>query len=381
MKRKLHLSTTSLPTCRPLPSATLINGNVSDDTAERLTSTDTDPHSQHHYSRQFDFQPNQKTPLLQRIALQNCRQGQYSNLSKHHSHKNRNTGTDCDTFVFPTKSSSTKKTFSKNNNSQHTDKVQPHSFNVALSYNPSSGTKRSLTFKDLLTSLCAPFRSASAISTTLEAYKKRDTDLSSSPFSPLSPLSPSSSPLSSPLSLSSSFEFVPITSTNTSSTMSHDHDNSGHQRRRDEYTSIPSLHSHQFQTSSTQQKFLKTISVYLLAICAIALCSTGALVMMDGETSLPSLDAYNLEGGELTRMTRSINDGDKERNTEQQASFNNVDGSVHKRFHDEGYIAKLRDEFHEWIGHHGREYGSESEKEKRFHIWKENHMRYVSYIN
>lgn len=47
---------------------------------------------------------------------------------------------------------------------------------------------------------------------------------------------------------------------------------------------------------------------------------------------------------------------------------------------DETVIRKLREEFHEWIHHHGRDYGSDSEKEKRFHIWKENHFRCVENI-
>lgn len=43
--------------------------------------------------------------------------------------------------------------------------------------------------------------------------------------------------------------------------------------------------------------------------------------------------------------------------------------------HHEEFIRKLREEFHEWALHHGRDYGSDDERERRFHVWKENHIR------
>jgi hypothetical protein len=41
----------------------------------------------------------------------------------------------------------------------------------------------------------------------------------------------------------------------------------------------------------------------------------------------------------------------------------------------ENMIRKLREEFNEWALHHGRDYGDDDERERRFHIWKENHFR------
>ncbi len=43
-------------------------------------------------------------------------------------------------------------------------------------------------------------------------------------------------------------------------------------------------------------------------------------------------------------------------------------------------IRKLRSEFHEWTVEHGRDYGSRDEKEKRFQIWKDNHLRCVVFV-
>jgi hypothetical protein len=48
--------------------------------------------------------------------------------------------------------------------------------------------------------------------------------------------------------------------------------------------------------------------------------------------------------------------------------------------HRETVIRKLREEFHEWALHHGRDYGTDEERERRFHVWKDNHVRYVSYF-
>lgn len=39
-------------------------------------------------------------------------------------------------------------------------------------------------------------------------------------------------------------------------------------------------------------------------------------------------------------------------------------------------LSKMREEFHLWAKEHGREYTVE-EKDKRFHIWVQNHLRCV----
>jgi hypothetical protein len=40
------------------------------------------------------------------------------------------------------------------------------------------------------------------------------------------------------------------------------------------------------------------------------------------------------------------------------------------------FLSKMREEFHLWAKEHGREY-TEEEKDKRFHIWVQNHLRCV----
>ena len=40
-------------------------------------------------------------------------------------------------------------------------------------------------------------------------------------------------------------------------------------------------------------------------------------------------------------------------------------------------LRELREEFDGWAAHHGKNYDSAEEKEKRFQIWTENHQRYV----
>lgn len=40
-------------------------------------------------------------------------------------------------------------------------------------------------------------------------------------------------------------------------------------------------------------------------------------------------------------------------------------------------LHELRQEFEDWAHHHGKQYRSTEEKEHRFHVWTENHRRYV----
>ena len=321
--------------------------------ATHYTSEGNDDVPSHHCSSQSPFEPNQSTPLLQRIVLRKTQKGQYNNTDQSHIKANNSTEKN---YAFAYLEQPTKSNWATKHNATEFAVVKQresdylalqattHSFTPSLPLN----TKRSLTLKGLFASLFAPLRFASSSASASVAFKKRDREL-----------------------LSSSFEFTPI---QQPSTMSHE---SAAQRREEQQRQQQcylntDLHSHPFQASSstTEQKFLKTIRMYALGICAIALCCTGTLVVADRIGS-PTIIYSEAEG--MTRSVRVVNEGNH--NNNQQAPHGS---NSHRRFHDdEGFIAKLKDEFHEWIEHHGREYGSDEEKEKRFHIWKENHMRYV----
>ena len=323
-----------------------------------FTSEGNDNVPSHHCSRQSPFELNQRTPLLQRIVLRRTEKGQYRKTDL--SHMKANSSTD-ENYAFayleqPTKSNwatyehTTTTAFAIKQRKSDSLGLQAttHCFTPSLPLN----TRRSLTLKGLFASLFAPLRFASSSASASIELKKRDREL-----------------------LSSSCEFTRI---QQQSTMSHE---SREQRREEQQkypqqysfnSDMPSRNLHQFQASSstTEQKLLKSIRMYAFGICAIALCCTGALVLADGMT--PPTDTYSDAEG-MTRSIRVVNEGNQDKSQQASHGINS-----HRRFHDsEGFVAKLRDDFHEWIEHHGREYGSDEEKEKRFHIWKENHMRYV----
>lgn len=171
--------------------------------------------------------------------------------------------------------------------------------------------------------------------------------------------------------------------------------------------------SHHYQTSSQQKKFLKSIRLYALGVCAVAFCSS-AIVCALGKTSSSSvpISASTSTYEEQPRVmfqsndessrsrkagsgTISANANDSNYNThinkhtnKNNSNTSNNSNNIPKvkkpqnniNKHDETLITKLRNEFHEWTKDHGREYGSTEEKEKRFHIWKDNHFRFVLFM-
>ncbi len=152
------------------------------------------------------------------------------------------------------------------------------------------------------------------------------------------------------------------------------------------YSSPPLIHPHQFQTSSNQKKFLKSVRVYALGICIFAFSSAVIGCTLGRSSFVEDHNLYQLDG--ISSRTTKFMDEDihrksvgkrRENGHDHDRSSNgskNKKGKLAKAHHrDEGMLAKLRDEFHEWITHHGRDYGTEEEKEKRFDVWKENHFR------
>ncbi len=166
-------------------------------------------------------------------------------------------------------------------------------------------------------------------------------------------------------------------------------------------------HSSNFQTSSNQKKFLKSIRIYAFGICAFALCSATVICLFGGggNGNGNSNDANGVRNMSMeattttTRNTRAVGEEAEAKATllsrissiggsrssglprvkRPSAAIEHDNDNGDSRGDGEGMMRKLREEFHEWIEHHGRDYGSEQEKEKRFHIWKENHFRYVVY--
>ena len=120
----------------------------------------------------------------------------------------------------------------------------------------------------------------------------------------------------------------------------------------------------EFQASTQRQRKLsRSIRVYAAGLCAIAAIGIGLVCLVNGNT-----DAQIVS----TPATTAGRNGTPKAYTlpKVQQPKNLKENPEH-----ESLLRKLRDEFHEWTEHHGRDYGDEAEKDKRFHIWKENHFR------
>ena len=129
----------------------------------------------------------------------------------------------------------------------------------------------------------------------------------------------------------------------------------------------------EFEASTQRQRrTIKSIRLY-----AISLCAAVALGAVFACLSNGSVDAQ-LASSPASRS--SLIDGTNKQKAEKKA-YRMPKVQQPKRLLEEDpehetMIQQLRDEFHEWVEHHSRDYGTDEEKEKRFHIWKENHFRY-----
>lgn len=117
-------------------------------------------------------------------------------------------------------------------------------------------------------------------------------------------------------------------------------------------------------SSERQSKLSKSIRLYALGLCAFAAISVGALICIG-----PGSEPQAVPSSKRVRQEQVPSSYALPR-VKQPKDLKDV-------HEDEGMIRKLREEFHEWTKHHGRDYGNDTEKEKRFHIWKENHFRCV----
>ena len=158
-------------------------------------------------------------------------------------------------------------------------------------------------------------------------------------------------------------------------------------------TATPTPHSNPFQTSSSQKKFLKSIRMYALGIFAVAISTTAMVCFFAKDVS--SSYSSNLKSDHdhntnriMMMMYSSKHDSDSNNNHQRRRSASSSKKAIpsvkqptrnidHHQEEDEGFIRNLRKEFHEWVEHHARDYGSDEEKEKRFRIWKDNHFRYA----
>lgn len=111
-----------------------------------------------------------------------------------------------------------------------------------------------------------------------------------------------------------------------------------------------------FTTSSSPKKYFKSIQRYTIGVCIITFCTIYISCLFFEKESMSHLNDVS------TRITTSINDYGYNEN-------NNANN------HDERILTRLRDEFHEWIEHHSRDYENDEEKDFRFNVWKENHFR------
>ena len=128
-----------------------------------------------------------------------------------------------------------------------------------------------------------------------------------------------------------------------------------------------------FEASTQRQRMTsKSIRLYAIYLCATVALGAVFACLSDG-----SVDAQ-LATSPASRS--SLIDGTNKQKAEKKP-YRMPKVQQSKRLLEEDpehetMIQKLRDEFHEWVEHHSRDYGSDEEKEKRFHIWKENHFRY-----
>ncbi len=133
----------------------------------------------------------------------------------------------------------------------------------------------------------------------------------------------------------------------------------GHDRECESNGPITPL---EMEGARRQMRISKVIRFSAIGMCAFVVVSIG-LVCFVGIDTPSSMQKQTLPSS----------------GTSAQSRFPKVQQPVKKIVEDENLVRKLREEFHEWIHHHGRNYGSKSEKEKRFHIWKENHYRCVEF--
>eukprot|EP00804_Cyclotella_cryptica_P003726 CCRYP_008903-RB/>CCRYP_008903-RB protein AED:0.01 eAED:0.01 QI:201/1/1/1/1/0.66/3/894/1002 len=95
--------------------------------------------------------------------------------------------------------------------------------------------------------------------------------------------------------------------------------------------------------------------------------------------SVPSHDHPNLKRRPpkpLADLRASTSLDKKTANNHHHTHYSNGHFSVHAHEeHHPGVLDTLRNEFGSWMEKHGRKYGTSEEKERRFHIWKRNHLR------
>jgi len=127
----------------------------------------------------------------------------------------------------------------------------------------------------------------------------------------------------------------------------------------------------EFEASTQRQRRTsKSIRLYAISLCVAVALGAAFACLSNG-----SIDAQ-LASSPASRS--SLVDDTNKQSAEKKA-YRIPKVQQPKRLEEdpehETMIQKLRDEFHEWVEHHSRDYGSDEEKEKRFHIWKENHFR------
>jgi len=109
----------------------------------------------------------------------------------------------------------------------------------------------------------------------------------------------------------------------------------------------------EISTPKRQKIFLRSIRMYATRTCIVAIIGTALMCVV----------------GRLSGQYLSVD--------APRRSVSNTKSNNKARHLDKELISKLKEEFHEWTKHHGRDYGSDEEKEKRFHVWKENHFRTI----
>jgi len=127
----------------------------------------------------------------------------------------------------------------------------------------------------------------------------------------------------------------------------------------------------EFESSTQRQRRMKSIRLYAILLCTTISIGSILVYRVKGSADIELAKLSMSRSSLVDRSIQSFGKASKMSKVEQPTKRLEEDPD-HKTI-----IQKLRGEFHEWMDHHSRDYGSDDEKEKRFHIWKENHLRYV----
>jgi len=127
------------------------------------------------------------------------------------------------------------------------------------------------------------------------------------------------------------------------------------------------------ESQRRQSRLLRSIRLSAVGIFIIAMTGVGIISLTDAYTNnnIQSNSHLSASAKISSRSSSRRENGNASHSLSKVQQPKAMEGSPEH----ESMIRQLRDEFHGWAKNHQREYSTKAEKEKRFHIWKENHFR------